>query len=165
MKDTATISKELGITAQSVNARARILGIKGQEIKEEGKNGRPRRVFSPEECDRIASYGYGKAQNPVTESDSGNDDEAIDAGAMTLRESIGSPLAQQFGAISSQLEAIEDSASIALANRIQAMPSRIMMKTSQRLKSYESLDLSAIVGVLGCQTLSLPARKIDPSLI
>lgn len=163
MKDTATISKELGITAQSVNARARILGIKGQEIKEEGKNGRPRRVFSPEECDRIASYG--KAQTPVSESDTDDEDEAIDRGAMTLRESIGTPLAKQFGAISVQLEAIEDSASIALANRIQAMPSRIMRKAAQKLNGYESLDLATIVGVLGCQPLSLPARKIDPSLI
>ena len=163
MKDASTLGKELGLTSQTVNTRARVLGIVPTEIKQEGQTGRPRRVFSPEQCDRIASYG--KPSNPTTESDSDNDDEAIDAGAMTLRESIGSPLAQQFGAISSQLEAIEDSASIALANRIQAMPSRIMMKTSQRLKSYESLDLSAIVGVLGCQTLSLPARKIDPSLI
>ena len=163
--DAKSLAEKLKITPKTVWTRAKALGITGTQTKIEGQNGRPGVVYSPEECDRIASYGYGKAQNPVTESDSGNDDEAIDAGAMTLRESIGSPLAQQFGAISSQLEAIEDSASIALANRIQAMPSRIMMKTSQRLKSYESLDLSAIVGVLGCQTLSLPARKIDPSLI
>ena len=163
MKDASTLAKELGVSPQTINARARIMGIKPTEVKQEGQQGKPRRVFSPEQCTAIASYGT--AQNPTTESDTDDDDEAIDAGAMTLRESIGSPLAQQFGAISSQLEAIEDSASIALANRIQAMPSRIMMKTSQRLKSYESLDLSAIVGVLGCQTLSLPARKIDPSLI
>ena len=163
MKDASTLAKELGVSPQTINARARIMGIKPTEVKQEGQQGKPRRVFSPEQCTAIASYG--KPSNPTTESDTDDDDEAIDAGAMTLRESIGSPLAQQFGAISSQLEAIEDSASIALANRIQAMPSRIMMKTSQRLKSYESLDLSAIVGVLGCQTLSLPARKIDPSLI
>ena len=163
MKDTATISKELGITAQSVNARARILGIKGQEIKEEGKNGRPRRVFSPEECDRIASYG--KAQNPVTESDSGNDDEAIDAGAMVMMNAIGSPLAFQFQAITNQLDGIEDHAANALAQRVSAMPSRIMLKTAQKLKAYESLDLSAIVGILGTAPLSLPMKRIDPSLI
>ena len=163
MKDTATISKELGITAQSVNARARILGIKGQEIKEEGKNGRPRRVFSPEECDRIACYG--KPSNPTTESDSDNDDEAIDAGSMVMMNAIGSPLALQFQAITNQLDGIEDHAANALAQRVSAMPSRIMLKTAQKLKAYESLDLSAIVGILGTAPLSLPMKRIDPSLI
>jgi hypothetical protein len=162
MKDTATLSKELGISAQSVNARARILGIKGQEIKEEGKNGRPRRVFSPEESAAIANYG--KAQTPTPESDS-DDDKAIDMGAMVLRNAIGNPLAQQFGVITNQLDAIEDQASTALAARVKSMPNRIMLKTAQKLKGYESLDLATIVGVLGTQTLALPARKIDPSLI
>ena len=163
MKDASTLGKELGLTSQTVNTRARVLGIVPTEIKQEGQTGRPRRVFSPEQCDRIASYG--KAQNPVTESDSGNDDEAIDAGAMVMMNAIGSPLAFQFQAITNQLDGIEDHAANALAQRVQAMPSRIMLKTAEKLKSYESLDLSAIVGVLGCQTLSLPARKIDPSLI
>ena len=163
MKDASTLAKELGVSPQTINARARIMGIKPTEVKQEGQQGKPRRVFSPEQCTAIASYG--KAQNPTTESDTDDDDEAIDAGAMTLRESIGSPLAQQFGAISSQLEAIEDSASIALANRIQAMPSRIMLKTAQKLKAYESLDLSAIGGILGTAPLSLPMKRIDPSLI
>ena len=139
------------------------MGIKPTEVKQEGQQGKPRRVFSPEQCTAIASYG--KPSNPTTESDSDNDDEAIDAGAMVMMSAVGNPLAQQFSAINSQLEAIENAASVAIAQRVQAMPSRIMLKTAEKLKSYESLDLSAIVGVLGCQTLSLPARKIDPSLI
>ena len=163
MKDASTLGKELGLTSQTVNTRARVLGIVPTEIKQEGQTGRPRRVFSPEQCDRIASYG--KAQNPVTESDSGNDDEAIDAGAMVMMNAIGSPLAFQFQAITNQLDGIEDHAANALAQRVQAMPSRIMLKTAEKLKSYESLDLSAIVGILGTAPLSLPMKRIDPSLI
>jgi len=132
MKDTATISKELGVSPQTINARARILGIKGQEIKEEGKNGRPRRVFSPEESDRIASYG--KAQNPSPESDT-DDDEAIDMGAMVLRNAIGNPLAQQFGVINSQLDTIEDQAAQALCNRVKSMPSQVKGRSDRQRSS------------------------------
>ena len=161
--DAKSLAEKLKITPKTVWTRAKALGITGTQTKIEGQNGRPGVVYSPAECDRIASYG--KAQNPTTESDSDNDDEAIDAGAMVMMNAVGNPLAQQFSAINSQLEAIENAASVAIAQRVQAMPSRIMLKTAEKLKSYESLDLSAIVGVLGCQTLSLPARKIDPSLI
>ena len=163
MKDASTLGKELGLTSQTVNTRARVLGIVPTEIKQEGQTGRPRRVFSPEQCDRIASYS--KPSNPTTESDSDNDDEAIDAGAMVMMNAVGNPLAQQFSAINSQLEAIENAASVAIAQRVQAMPSRIMLKTAEKLKSYESLDLSAIVGILGTAPLSLPMKRIDPSLI
>ena len=161
--DAKSLAEKLKITPKTVWTRAKALGITGTQTKIEGQNGRPGVVYSPAECDRIASYG--KAQNPTTESDSDNDDEAIDAGAMVMMNAIGSPLAFQFQAITNQLDGIEDHAANALAQRVQAMPSRIMLKTAEKLKSYESLDLSAIVGVLGCQTLSLPARKIDPSLI
>ena len=163
MKDASTLGKELGLTSQTVNTRARVLGIVPTEIKQEGQTGRPRRVFSPEQCDRIASYS--KPSNPTTESDSDNDDEAIDAGAMVMMNAIGSPLAFQFQAITNQLDGIEDHAANALAQRVQAMPSRIMLKTAEKLKSYESLDLSAIVGILGTAPLSLPMKRIDPSLI
>ena len=161
--DAKSLAEKLKITPKTVWTRAKALGITGTQTKIEGQNGRPGVVYSPAECDRIASYG--KPSNPTTESDSDNDDEAIDAGAMVMMNAVGNPLAQQFSAINSQLEAIENAASVAIAQRVQAMPSRIMLKTAEKLKSYESLDLSAIVGVLGCQTLSLPARKIDPSLI
>jgi len=163
MKDASTLSKDLGVSPQTINARARILGIKPTEVKVEGQPGKPRRVFSPEECDRIAAYG--KAQTPVSDSDLGNDDEAIDRGVLALQTAIGNPLSQQFGAIATQLETIEDLAANALVQRVQALPNRVMLKAAQRLQSHEGLDLTAIIGVLGCQALSLPARKIDPSLI
>lgn len=163
MKDASTLGKELGLTSQTVNTRARVLGIVPTEIKQEGQTGRPRRVFSPEQCDRIASYG--KAQTPVSESDTDDEDEAIDTGSLVLRNTIASPLAKQFGQMNAQLETLEDQAAQAIAQRVKAMPNRIMRKAAQKLNGYESLDLATIVGVLGCQPLSLPARKIDPSLI
>ena len=163
--DAKSLAEKLKITPKTVWTRAKALGITGTQTKIEGQNGRPGVVYSPEECDRIAFYGNGKAQNPVTESDSGNDDEAIDAGAMVMMNAIGSPLAFQFQAITNQLDGIEDHAANALAQRVSAMPSRIMLKTAQKLKAYESLDLSAIVGILGTAPLSLPMKRIDPSLI
>ena len=161
--DAKTLAEKLKITPKTVWTRAKALGITGTQAKTEGQNGRPGVVYSPAECDRIASYG--KAQNPVSDSDSGNDDEAIDAGAMVMMNAIGSPLTLQFQAITNQLDGIEDHAANALAQRVSAMPSRIMLKTAQKLKSHESLDLSAIVGILGTATLSLPMKRIDPSLI
>ena len=161
--DAKSLAEKLKITPKTVWTRAKALGITGTQTKIEGQNGRPGVVYSPAECDRIASYG--KAQNPTTESDSDNDDEAIDAGAMVMMNAIGSPLAFQFQAITNQLDGIEDHAANALAQRVSAMPSRIMLKTAQKLKAYESLDLSAIVGILGTAPLSLPMKRIDPSLI
>ena len=163
MKDASTLGKELGLTSQTVNTRARVLGIVPTEIKQEGQTGRPRRVFSPEQCDRIAAYG--KAQTPTPDSDTDDEDEAIDRGAMTLRNTIATPLALQFQQMNSQLETLEDQAAQAIAQRIESMPRRIMLKASKRLAGYEALDLGAIVGVLGCQPLALPMKKIDPSLI
>ena len=161
--DAKSLAEKLKITPKTVWTRAKALGITGTQTKIEGQNGRPGVVYSPAECDRIASYG--KAQNPTTESDSDNDDEAIDAGSMVMMNAIGSPLALQFQAITNQLDGIEDHAANALAQRVSAMPSRIMLKTAQKLKAYESLDLSAIVGILGTAPLSLPMKRIDPSLI
>ena len=161
--DAKSLAEKLKITPKTVWTRAKALGITGTQTKIEGQNGRPGVVYSPAECDRIASYG--KPSNPTTESDSGNDDEAIDAGAMVMMNAIGSPLAFQFQAITNQLDGIEDHAANALAQRVSAMPSRIMLKTAQKLKAYESLDLSAIVGILGTAPLSLPMKRIDPSLI
>jgi hypothetical protein len=84
---------------------------------------------------------------------------------MILKSAIGAPLAAQFQNISSQLESVEDTAANALAARIAAMPSRIMIKASAKLKNSESLDLAAIVGIL--EAPALPARTvtIDPSFI
>ena len=161
--DAKSLAEKLKITPKTVWTRAKALGITGTQTKIEGQNGRPGVVYSPEECDRIASCG--KPSNPTTESDSDNDNEAIDAGAMVMMNAIGSPLAFQFQAITNQLDGIEDHAANALAQRVSAMPSRIMLKTAQKLKAYESLDLSAIVGILGTAPLSLPMKRIDPSLI
>ena len=161
--DAKSLAEKLKITPKTVWTRAKALGITGTQTKIEGQNGRPGVVYSPAECDRIAFYG--KPSNPTTESDSGNDDEAIDAGAMVMMNAIGSPLAFQFQAITNQLDGIEDHAANALAQRVSAMPSRIMLKTAQKLKAHESLDLSAIVGILGTAPLSLPMKRIDPSLI
>jgi hypothetical protein len=161
--DSKALAQRCGVTVKTINQRARILGISGTQAKIEGKEGRPATVYNPEECDRIGSYG--KAQTPVSDSDLGNDDEAIDRGVLALQTAIGNPLSQQFGAIATQLETIEDLAANALVQRVQALPNRVMLKAAQRLQSHEGLDLTAIIGVLGCQALSLPARKIDPSLI
>ena len=161
--DAKSLAEKLKITPKTVWTRAKALGITGTQTKIEGQNGRPGVVYSPAECDRIAFYG--KPSNPTTESDSDNDDEAIDAGSMVMMNAIGSPLALQFQAITNQLDGIEDHAANALAQRVSAMPSRIMLKTAQKLKAYESLDLSAIVGILGTAPLSLPMKRIDPSLI
>ena len=161
--DAKSLASELGITPKQVHTRAKALGIHGTEAKTEGKEGRAPKVFSPEECDRIRAYG--KAQKSVSDSAYGTEDDAIDTGAMILKSAIGAPLAAQFQNISSQLESVEDTAANALAARIAAMPSRIMIKASAKLKNSESLDVAAIVGIL--EAPALPARTvtIDPSFI
>ena len=161
--DAKSLAQELGLTPKQIHTRAKALGIVGTQAKIEGKEGRPSTVFSPQECDRIRAYG--KAQKPVTDSVYGTEDDAIAGGAMVLQQAIGAPLAAQFQNISSQLESVEDTAANALAARIAAMPSRIMIKASAKLKNSESLDLSAIVSIL--EAPALPARTVsfDPSLI
>jgi hypothetical protein len=120
-------------------------------------------VFSHEECDRIRAYG--KSSKSVSDSVYGTEDDAIAGGAMVLQQAIGAPLAAQFQNISSQLDAVEDTAANALAARVSAMPSRIMLKAAQKLRGSESLDLAAIVSIL--EAPALPARTVsfDPSLI
>ncbi|MFZ9739317.1 MAG: hypothetical protein ACO3EZ_15050 [Prochlorotrichaceae cyanobacterium] len=161
--DAKALADELKISPKTVHTRAKALGITGSQVKQEGKEGRPATVFSPQECDRIRNYG--KAQKPVTDGIYGTEDDAIAGGAMVLQQAIGSPLAAQFQAISSQLENVEDAAAQALSARIQAMPSRIMIKAAQRLKSSESLDLSAIVGILEAPALPAKVVTIDPAFI
>ena len=161
--DAKSLASELGITPKQVHTRAKALGIAGTQTKIQGKEGRPSTVFTPEECDRIRHYG--KAQESVSDSVYGTEDDAIDQGAMILKSAIGSPLAGQFQAISNQLELVEDTAASALAARVSAMPSRIMLKAAQKLRGAESLDLAAIVSIL--EAPALPARTVtfDPSLI
>ena len=161
--DAKSLGQELGLTAKQIHTRAKALGIVGTQTKIEGKEGRPSTVFSPEECDRIRAYG--KSPKSVSDSVYGTEDDAIAGGAMILQQAIGSPLASQFQAISSQLEIVEDTAASALAARVSAMPSRIMLKAAQKLRGAESLDLAAIVSIL--EAPALPARTVsfDPSLI
>ena len=163
--DAKSLASELGITPKQVHTRAKALGIKGSQVKTEGQNGRPATVFNPEECERIRNYG--KAQEPLQGEAFGSEDEAISQGAMILNRAIGAPLTSQLATIAAQLEAVEDTGSDILAARIAAMPNRLMLKTAAKLQGYESVDLSAIVGILGSQPLTLPARKItfDASLI
>lgn len=161
--DAKTLANELGITPKQVHTRAKALGITGSQIKQEGREGRPATVFSPQECERIRNYG--KSQKDVSDGNLGSEDDAIDQGAMILKNSIGAPLAIQFQAISSQLESVEDVAAQALSARIQAMPTRIMLKAAQRIKSSESLDLSAIVGILEAPALPAKVVTIDPAFI
>ena len=163
--DANALAEKLGCHPKTVRTRARALGIKGSQVKAEGQNGRPGVVYSTAECDRIANYG--SPQNPVSDGNLGTEDEAIDQGAMILQRSISAPLSNQLATIANQLEQVEDMGSDILAARIAAMPSRLMLKTAQKLQSYESVDLSAIVGILGSQPLALPAKKIsfDASLI
>jgi hypothetical protein len=161
--DAKSLAQELNLREKTIHTRARALGITGTEAKTEGKEGRPPKIFTPEECDRIRNYG--KSPKSVTDNGYGSEDEAIDQGAMILKGAIGAPLASQFQAISSQLEIVEDTAANALSARIQAMPSRIMLKAAQKLRGSESLDLAAIVSIL--EAPALPARTVsfDPSLI
>ena len=161
--DAKSLAQELGLTPKQIHTRAKALGIVGTQAKIEGKEGRPSTVFSPQECDRIRAYG--KAQKPVTDSVYGTEDEAIAGGAMVLQQAIGAPLAAQFQNISSQLDAVEDTAANALAARVSAMPSRIMLKAAQKLRGSESLDLAAIVGILEAPALPAKAVSFDPSLI
>ena len=161
--DAKSLAQELNLREKTIHTRARALGIHGTEAKTEGKEGRPPKIFTPEECDRIRNYG--KSSKSVSDSVYGTEDDAISGGAMILQQAIGSPLASQFQAISSQLEIVEDTAANALSARIQAMPSRIMLKAAQKLRGSESLDLAAIVSIL--EAPALPARTVsfDPSLI
>jgi len=163
--DANALAAKLGVTPKTVRTRARSLGIVGTQTKTEGREGRPATVYSPQECDRISNYG--KAQEPLQGEAFGSEDDAIDVGAMVLNRAISAPLSTQLATIAAQLEAVEDTGSDILAARIAAMPNRLMLKTAQKLQGYESVDLSAIVGILGSQPLTLPARKItfDASLI
>ena len=160
--DAKALAQELNLREKTIHTRAKMLGITGTQTKQEGREGRPAKIFSPEECDRIRNYG--KPQ-PVADGNLGTEDDAIEHGAMILKNSIGAPLASQFQAISSQLESVEDVAAHALAQRIQAMPTRIMLKAAQRIKSSESLDLSAIVGILEAPALPAKVVTIDPAFI
>ena len=161
--DAKSLAQELNLREKTIHTRARALGITGTEAKTEGKEGRPPKIFTPEECDRIRNYG--KAQKSVSDSAYGTEDEAIAGGAMILKSAIGAPLAAQFQNISSQLDAVEDTAANALAARVSAMPSRIMLKAAQKLRGSESLDLAAIVGILEAPALPAKAVSFDPSLI
>ena len=160
--DAKTLAAELNLREKTIHTRAKMLGITGTQTKQEGKEGRPSKIFSPDECDRIRNYG---TQKPVADGNLDSEDDAIAGGAMVIQQAIGAPLAIQFQAISSQLESVEDVAAQALSARIQAMPSRIMIKAAQRLKNSESLDLSAIVGILEAPALPAKCVSFDPSLI
>jgi len=163
--DAKALAQELNLREKTIHTRAKMLGITGTQTKQEGREGRPAKIFSPEECERIRNYG--KPQKGVSDGNLGSEDDAISQGAMILQQSISAPLATQLATIANQLEQVEDMGSDILAARIAAMPSRLMFKTAQKLQSYESVDLSAIVGILGSQPLALPAKKIsfDASLI
>jgi len=157
--DAKSLAQKLGISSKTVHTRARALGITGTQAKTEGSNGRPSLIYSSEECDRIANYGTN--QNPVSDGTL-DDNTAIDSAAMALRNAIASPLAQQFAAISSQLESIEDQGAEALAMRVSAMPNRMLAKAAQRLAGCETLNIAEVFGVL--TPPALPSRCIDVNL-
>lgn len=164
--DATALAKELGKSPQTIYARARVLGIKGTTVKADGGNGRPKQVFSPEECEAIKNYGtQSTAPSNYSEDLENLEGEAVGATAGVLASVVSNPIGSQLATVNQHLEAFEDLASEALANRVNQVPSRILLKTAARLKTMDALPIAEVILGLNSTPMALAPRKIDPSFI
>ena len=145
--DTATLASRLGVSAKTIGARAKALGITAMTASQ--GQGRPKAVWSPEQAAAIGAYGKPQESQELESLDdvSGN---AAAAGYMALQTNVALPLGQQLNAYAQQLESIEDQAAIAIAHRTSQVLPRALAKASQLMGRGTGFDISDIArGALG----------------
>ena len=145
--DTATLASRLGVSAKTVGARAKALGISPMTASQ--GQGRPKAVWSPEQAAAIGAYGkQQETQELESLEDVGGD--AAAAGYLALQTNVAMPLGQQLTAYSAQLDHIEDQAAIVIAHRTSQVIPRSLHKAAQLMGQGKGFDLADIArGALG----------------
>ena len=151
--DTATLASRLGVSAKTIGARAKALGIVAMTASQGA--GRPKAMWSPEQVAAIAAYGKPQeSQELESLEDVGGD--AAAAGYLALQTNVAIPLGQQLTAYSAQLDHIEDQAAIVIAHRTCQVLPRTFHKASQLVMGQgKGFDISDIArGALGIPCLT-----------
>ena len=133
--DSKTLAAQLGVTVQTINARARALGLTPDQVK--ASNGRPKSLWSQEQASAIASYGKTQDSAP-TEDLTAVEGDAAAAGYLALQQTVSMPLGQQLSALNQTYEDLEDQAAIAIAHRTSQVLPRAMAKASALLGAQGS---------------------------
>lgn len=147
--DTSTLAKELGLTPKTIRTRAAALGLLPTVVSQ--GQGRPRQLWTQEQAEAIANYGSHAPQVSAMENLEELEDGAAMAVYGAVHGAITAPLQNQIETFSSQLEAIEDQAAIAMTHRARQSPARILSKMATLLNTTGTgVSLSDVTaGALG----------------
>jgi len=152
MQDTRTLAQNLGLTEKTIRTRAAALGLTPDQVKQGA--GRPKAMWSNDQANAIAAYGQSQESDVADIAD--EETQTATLAYRTAQSALAAPMGQQFAAINSNLEALEDNGAVALANRISQVPSRTLAKACHLLQSQgETFDIADILGgALGLGSLS-----------
>lgn len=146
MYDSKTLAQHLGVTAKTINARARALGLTATKATQ--GDGGPRNIWTEEQAQQIANYGDSRSSSSQAQQASQQFAHAAEQGGQLavhqVQGQLASSLQGQLGQVDAQCSAIEEQAGMAIAARISAVPSRAMGIAAQQLQTQGlGLDMAS----------------------